>query len=146
RDLCQRVQGAVRAEQRRIPSEDARQVARPLVPGPALEHAELAGMVETDVERAVAAFRQPGEHPSRAATNGAVSRVNGPDEIARDEGLPPFVRPDAVRPLLVRERPGRAERHHEDERSNPARVDEDVLDDAETNRLQKRTGPSREPV
>ena len=80
---------------------------------------------------AVAALREPGERAGAAARNRAVARVDGADEVARDERLPVRVRPHAVRPLLVGERAGRAERHHEDRGPDLVQRDELVLDDAE---------------
>ena len=62
-------------------------------------------------------------------------------EIARDERLPALVRPDPVRPLLVGERAGGAERHHEDDRPRAVQRHELVLDDAHPDGLQEGAGP-----
>ena len=45
-----------------------------------------------------------------------VALVDGAHDIAGEKRLPRVVGPDAVRPLLVGEAAGRAERHHEDHR------------------------------
>ena len=54
--------------------------------------------------------------------------------------------PDPVRPLLVRERAGRAEGHHQYEGPDPVSRKQDVLDDAQANGDQECAGPAGEPV
>src|SRR5438552_7646001 len=76
-DLAER---AVGGEQGAAVVEDRTDVRCALVPRPALEHAELAGMVHPDVDRAVAAL---GEAPERArprARDRAVAPVDGGQE------------------------------------------------------------------
>src|SRR5262249_38640060 len=137
RDPRQGRERAVGVEEREIAAEDALQVVRALVAGPALEHPELTGVMKADVERAVPAFGETRQGAPAPARNRPEAGIHGSDQVARDERLPALAAADAVRPLLVGERPGRAERHHEDERANAVAVEEDVLDDAETDGLQE---------
>ena len=84
-------------------AEDRAEVVGPLVARPALEHPELTGVVEADVERAVAALRQPGECPRATGPDRAVAGVDRADDVAGEERLPRVASLDAVRPLLVGE-------------------------------------------
>src|SRR5207253_1455904 len=104
----------------RLPAaEDGADVRRLLVARPALEHPELARVVDSDVERGVAPFGEAAQDASGAGAHRSIPGVDRADDVTGDKCLPALVRPDAVRPLLVRERAARAERHDEDQRSNP---------------------------
>src|SRR5204863_7503767 len=124
-----------------VAAEDRLEVVRALVARPALEDPELTRVVETDVERAVASFGESDERPVRAVRDRAEARVDRVHEVARDERLPALVGANPVRPLLVGERPGRAERHDEDRRLS-ARGDKLVLDDTGAHGEQERERPA----
>ena len=102
--------------------------------------------MQADVERAVPAFGEPGESARAARRDRAVPRVDRSHDVAREERLPGALRLDAVRPLLVGEAPGRAERHREDHRPHLVPCDQLVLDDARANGREKRAGPARHAV
>jgi hypothetical protein len=70
RDARQRQQRAVLSEESLVPLAEHRlDVVRLLVAGPALQHAELRRVVQADVQRSVAALREP---PSARAQLGIV--------------------------------------------------------------------------
>ena len=117
-----------------------------LVARPALDDAELARVVERDVDRAVAAFREARDHASLRGRDRAVARVHRADEVARHEGRPALAAADAVRPFLVREGAGRPVRHHEDRCARRVPTRELVDDDAHPQRLDERERPPREAV
>src|SRR5205085_10609208 len=66
RDGVKRLERAVLREKIRLAAEDRAQVVGLLVARPALEDVELAGVVQADVERAVAALREAAERAPRA--------------------------------------------------------------------------------
>ena len=103
-------------------------------------------VVHRDVDRAVAPFRETADRAPVLRRDRAVAVVDRADEVARDERLPAFVLPDPVRPFLVGERAGRAERHHEDGGSRAVQRDELVLDDAHTDGLEERARPAGHTV
>src|SRR5581483_8302348 len=102
------VERRVRAHEPRARAEDRAQRVGRLVARPALDDAELAGVVDGDVDRAVAALREAADRARRAARDRAEATVDRAHEVAGAEGRPALVRADSVRPLLVGERPGRA--------------------------------------
>ena len=138
------VEGRVGRDALEVTAEDRPYVRSPFVPGPALDVLELPGIVQRDVDRAVATFRQAADRAGRRLHNRAVPRVDRLDKVARHERRPPVIRPDAVHPLLVSERPRRAERHHEDHRLT-FRV-QLVLDDAQAHGKQERQRTPRKAV
>ena len=102
--------------------------------------------MDADVERAVTALGETGERPGAPARDRPVAGVDRTDEIACDECLPVRFRPHPVRPLLVRERARRPERHDEDRGRDPVQCDELVLDHTEPDRLEKRGRPTGDAV
>src|SRR5437763_4236012 len=142
----ERVERRVQREERAFVTEDRAEVVGLLVARPALDEAELAGMVDRDVDRAVTALRQAADPASAIGADRAETSVHGPDEIVRDERLPPFVQPDTVRPLPVDERSGRAERHHQNQRTRAVQRRQLVIDDAEPDRHQESTRPTERAV
>src|SRR5437588_2512663 len=99
RDARDRQLRAVAVQDRLALPEDRRNRVGLLVTRPALDDAELARMVQGDVEGAVPALRQTADRPHRGRPVALLHRVH---DVARDERLPPLVRADAVRPFLVR--------------------------------------------
>src|SRR5579862_140236 len=142
----ERQQRAVVREGRGVVTEDRAEWVGTFVAGPALEHLELAGVVDADVDRAVPALRQAGQPPRPTGPNCAVAPVDRPDEVACHEGLPTLVRSDAVRPLLVGERARRSERHHEDDRLDLVQRHELVLDHAHPHRRKERARTAGDAV
>src|SRR5207248_4158657 len=84
--------GTVRLKERPLVPEDGADVVRAFVARPALEYAELAGVMEADVERAVAALRQPGEAPSASRADRPVPLVDRAHDVPGQERLPGAVR------------------------------------------------------
>ena len=114
----------------------------PLIAGPALDDAELARVMERDVDRAVAALGEPADRP--AARRG--SSGSGRRPLARDPGdecRPASCGRIAVDPLLVGERSRRAERHHQDQGTDRPRRQEHVLDDTHPRRFRGRPRAGR---
>ena len=144
--VAQREQWAVPAEQRGAVPEDRRNVVGALITRPALEDAELARVVDADVQRGVPALGESDQCASRAARNGAVPRVDRSHDVPCDKRLPALVAADPVCPLLVGERARRAERHDEDDRAHAVQGDELVLDDSHAYRRQESTRPPWEAV
>ena len=68
------------------------------------------------------------------------------DDVLETNVAHRFVRADAVRPLLVGERPGRAERQHKDERLRSVLGDQLVLDDAHAHGEEERERPPGKAV
>src|SRR5947208_15213527 len=85
----ERVERTVPCEERAFVTEDRAEVVGLLVARPALDEAELAGMVDCDVDRAVTALRQAADPASAIGADRAETSVHGADEIVRDERLPP---------------------------------------------------------
>src|SRR5690349_9308843 len=145
-DLRQRQRRAVPRQEIGTAAEDRRDVVRLLVAGPALEHAELGRVVEPDVERGVAALGETAERARRAVRDRSEPAVDGPDDVPREERLPATVAEDAVRPLLVREDPGRAHRHRDDRRLHLLLGEQRVLDDPDADGADEALRVAREAV
>src|SRR5256886_3978491 len=137
---------AVVAEPGLVPAEDRPHVVGLLVARPALEHPELAWVVEPDVERRVAALGEAPDRPARTRRDRAIALVDRVDDVTREERLPARVSAGPVRPLLVGERAGRAERHHDDHRRDLLLREERVLDDADPDRTDEPVRVAREAV
>ena len=136
----------VRSEAFEVAPEDVVAVSGTLVSRPALDDAELPGMVQCDVDRAVAAFGKACDRTRVRARDRAVARIDCPHDVACDEGRPTLVRRDSVGPLLVREDSGRAVGHDENRRLTEGLRVHLVLDDAHPHREQKRERPAGEAV
>ena len=126
----EQVERRIRRQPRERPTEDRVIVRRALVPRPALDERELQRCMHGDVDRPIASLGQPADRTSASRGDGSVLRVDRVDHVSGDESAPALVRPDAVGPFLVRERAGRAERHHQDERLRLVPRNQLVLDHA----------------
>src|ERR1700694_1097441 len=76
RYLLQELRRTVVSHAPRICAEDARDVLRQLVARPALDHAELAGVVEGDVDRAVSARGQTADRTGVPGADRPVATVD----------------------------------------------------------------------
>src|SRR5262249_19563368 len=92
RDLRRVVGRTVVGEPPLLAPEDREDVVGLLVARPALDHVELAGVMEADVQRPVAAFREAAERATPPRTDRPVAPVDRTDHITRQEGLPPGFR------------------------------------------------------
>src|SRR5207248_11016439 len=108
--------------------------------------AEFLRVVDRDVDRAVAALREPGDAPPASGCDRPVMRVDVVDDVACDEGRPPVARSDPVDPLLVVEGSRRSEGQDENQWLRSTLLREDVVDNSHLNRLEEGERPPGETV